>query len=175
MRLPALALVTALLVACDDADPPPSGQGTGSDQAADACDGETHPPREDGGHLLGNQEPPVPYRSTPPTSGWHTSSRTAAAVQPPDEPLSEPRQVSVLETGGVVVTYHELAAAERTALEDHVREHHAGTVAVTPYGKLETGEVVFTAWGVRQRCDGVDTDALDAFVAAHAEEVDGGH
>jgi hypothetical protein len=94
-------------------------------------------------------------------------------VQPPDDPLSEPKQVSVLEAGGVVVTYHELSDEERTRLEEHVRDNHADRVAVTPYDQLEPGHVAFTAWGTLQRCDGVDLYALDAFVAAHAGEASG--
>lgn len=168
----ASATLAVLAAACGGADgsPSPAAGASGS------CGEVTNPPPEDGGHLLGDQQPPTPYGSTPPTSGWHVSGHTPVTVRPPDEPLSEPRQVSVLEAGGVVVTYRELSPEERTALEDHVREHHAGTVAVTAYEELEPGEVAFTAWGVRQRCDGVDTEALDAFVDAHADQdPDGGH
>lgn len=171
-----LVAALAALTACAGAGPPSSDGEASSGEAPATCEERTHPPREDGGHLIGDQDPPVPYRSTPPTSGWHTSGHTPATVHPPDEPLSGPRQVSVLEAGGVVVTYHELAANERAALERHVRENHGGTVAVTPYDELDAGEVVFTAWGVRQRCRGFDAEALDTFVEAHAEEdVDGGH
>lgn len=172
----AVLVTVAALTGCGGADPASSDGTASSDEAAATCEEPTHPPREDGGHLIGDREPPVPYRSTPPTSGWHTSGHTPVTVQPPDEPLSGPRQVSVLEAGGVVVTYHELAADERAALERHVREHHRGTVAVTPYDKLEPGEVVFTAWGVRQRCRGFDAQVLDTFVDAHAEgDANGGH
>lgn len=170
-RLAAVAGAVALTAACGGQEPTPSVAGAGGD-----CGEITNPPPEDGGHLLGDQEPPVPYRSVPPTSGWHTSGRTPATVRSADEPLSEPRQVSVLEAGGVVVTYRGLSAEERAALERHVRDRHGGTVAVTPYDELEPGEVAFTAWGVRQRCAGVDTEALDAFVDAHAGQArDDGH
>lgn len=164
--------VAVLLAACGGSGQPPA-----TSAANDGTCGEAHrPPPEDGGHLVGEQEPPVPYRSTPPTSGWHTSGHTPPTVQPPDEPLAEPRQVSVLEAGGVVVSYRDLPDAARRSLERHVREQHPGMVAVTPYEKLEPGEVAFTAWGVRQLCDGIDTEALDEFVAAHAEEEGaGGH
>lgn len=163
--------VAVLLTACGGSDQQPA-----TSAANGPCEGKHHPPPEDGGHLVGEQEPPVAYRSTPPTSGWHTSGHTPVTVQPPDEPLAEPRQVSVLEAGGVVVSYRELSGPERRSLERHVREHHPDMVTVTPYEKLEPGEVAFTAWGVRQLCDGVDTEALDEFVAAHAEEDGaGGH
>ena len=122
-----------------------------------------------GEHLIGDQEPPVPYSSTPPTSGWHASGTFAIAVQPPDEPLSEAQQVSVLEAGGVVVTHAGLDDAELRELTEHVREHYDGRVAVTSYDALDDGEVVFAGWGVLQRCDGVDLAALDAFVEAYAD------
>lgn len=173
--------VTALLLAglalggCGDGDPvarpgPVETEPTDEPPEADsACAPVEQPPLQTGSHLLGDQEPPVPYSSVPPTSGWHASGAFSIAVQPPGETLTEPQQVSVLEVGGVVVTYHDLGEEDRVALEEHVTRHHEGRVAVTPYGQLERGEVAFTAWGVLQRCDGVDLEALDAFTAAHGE------
>jgi hypothetical protein len=135
-----------------------------------ACDPVEQPPLQAGEHLIGDQEPPVPYNSTPPTSGWHASGAFTIDVRPPDDPLSEPKQVSVLEVGGVVVTYQDLPDEDRARLEEHVRDNHADRVAVTPYDQLEPGEVAFTAWGNLQRCSGLDLSALDAFVAEHADE-----
>jgi hypothetical protein len=40
---------------------------------------------------------------------------------------------------------------------------------VTPYNQLQGDEVVMSAWGVLQRCRGVDLTAIDAFVMAHAD------
>ncbi len=34
-----------------------------------------------GAHLLGDREPPVPYNSTPPTSGWHASGPPAIGIR----------------------------------------------------------------------------------------------
>jgi hypothetical protein len=79
-------------------------------------------------------------------------------------------QVSVLEAGGVVVTYRDVPDADRTALEEHVGATYAGRVAVTPYDQLEPGQVAFTAWGTLQRCDGLDLSTLDAFVDAYADK-----
>lgn len=132
-----------------------------------ACSDVEHPPDQAGGHLLGDQDPPEPYSSTPPTSGWHTTGAFDITVHHADDPLPEPGQVSVLEAGAVVVTHHDLAEADLDALTTHVGAHHEGQVAVTPYTELEPGEVTFTAWGTLQRCDGVDLDALDEFVDEH--------
>lgn len=134
-----------------------------------ACGPVEQVPVQGGAHLIGDQQPPVPYTSTPPTSGWHSSGAFEIAVSDPDDPLPEPRQVSVLEAGGVVVTYRGLTDADRERLEAHVAGGPlAGRVAVTPYEALDEGAVVFTGWGVHQRCDALDLDALDAFAATYA-------
>jgi hypothetical protein len=82
--------------------------------------------------------------------------------------MSEPRQVAVLEAGGVVVSYRALAEDERAELEGLVAQHFPRRAAVTPYERLEEGKVALTAWGVLQLCDGVDPAAITAFVAEHA-------
>lgn len=131
------------------------------------CGPLTYPELQFGLHLIAGNPPPVPYSSSPPTSGWHASGRFDIAVQPRNQPLPEPVQVSVLEVGGGVVSYHDLPDDELAELREHVDAQHAGRVAVTPYDKLETGHVAFTAWGVVQDCEALDLDALDRFVDAY--------
>lgn len=41
---------------------------------------------------------------------------------------------------------------------------------MTAYDRLAPGDVAFAGWAVLQRCNGVDLDALDRFVAAYAAE-----
>ncbi|MEX0657672.1 MAG: DUF3105 domain-containing protein, partial [Egibacteraceae bacterium] len=135
-----------------------------------SCSPVESPAPSPGGHLIGDREPPAPYTSVPPTSGWHASGAFTIAVHGPDDPLPEPRQVSVLEAGGVVVAYHDLDEQTRTELEEHVRERYPGRVAVTPYDQLEPGYVAFTAWQTLQRCEGLALAVLDTFVAEHADE-----
>lgn len=146
--------------------PPPSFATEGTAY----CDPLVYPPLQGGQHLVGDHPPPVPYSSSPPTSGWHASGAFGISVHSPEDVLREPRQVSVLEAGGVVVTYGTLSEAERRRLEDHVRNRYDGRVAVTPYGELEDGEVALAAWGALQRCERLDLSALDAFVAVYADE-----
>lgn len=166
--LPAL-LVALALAACSGGEPAPGGEAVTSA----SCRPVESPAPQPGGHLIGDQEPPVAYTSTPPTSGWHASGTVPIAVRGPDDPLSEPGQVSVLEAGGVVVAYHDLDEETRTELEEHVGERYPGRVAVTPYDQLEPGHVAFTAWQTLQRCEGLALAVLDTFVAEHAaEEVD---
>lgn len=137
-------------------------------QGSGSCAPEELPRQQLGSHLIGDRRPPVPYSSTPPTSGWHASGSFAIGISPPDQPLSEAQQVSVLEVGGVVVTYHQLPEVDRRQLEAHVRDRFPDRVAVTSYDKLGPGQVAFTAWGVLQRCDTLDLSVLESFVAAHA-------
>lgn len=134
------------------------------------CGDPEFPPVQFGSHLIGDAEPPVPYSSRPPTSGWHASGGFQIAVRAPDQPLLEAVQVSIEEAGAVVVTYLDIGEADRRRLEDAVRSRYAGRVAVTPYEHLEPGEMALAAFGVLQRCDGVDLEALDAFVEAYAEQ-----
>ena len=138
--------------------------------ATEQCDAPEMPALQGGTHLIGGREPPVPYSSTPPTSGWHVSGTFEIAVQPPGDPLTEVEQVSVLEAGGAVVTYNAITDADRAALEQRVSERYDGRVAVTAYDKIAPGEVTFTGWGVLQRCEGLDLAALDQFVAAYADD-----
>jgi hypothetical protein len=154
-----------------DASPSDTPEGTA------VCAEIERPRLQSGSHLIGDQPPPVPYSSTPPTSGWHSSGHFDVGVQDSDEPLSEPAQVSVLEADGVVVAYGELPDGASAALGDHVHETMDGRVAVTPYDELDAGQVVFTSWGVLQRCNGVDLAALDRFVRAHGtdERIEPGH
>ena len=165
MRIVGVALLV-LLAACNpnlSSDPNPSAAGS------DVCEPvETHP-ITGGQHLIGDAEPPVPYSTTPPTSGWHSSGAFTIGVAEPDQPLSEPQQVAVLEAGGVVVTYSELPAGEVEAITQRAQQQFPGRVSVTPYAQLQPGQVAMTGWGVLQICDGLDLEVLDDFVTSFAD------
>ena len=137
-----------------------------------ACGPVERPQLQGGRHLIGDREPPVPYSSTPPTSGWHASGAPRFGVAGASDPLTEPEQVSVLEAGGVVVSYRDLPEADIRLLET-IAGGHPQRVAVTPYGALEPGQIALTAWGTVQRCDRVDVDAIAAFIDARSGT--GGH
>ncbi len=156
-----LALLVAACTSGEAAAP------SGPPPATEACEETEQLPLQRGGVLAEPARPPVAYNSTPPTSGW--SSDAPIVIDVFDQPLREAQQVSVLSVGGVVVTHAPLDDADRTALGEAARSF-PGRVATTPYGKLRGAEVVFAAQGVLQRCDGVDVDALAAFVEAYAEQ-----
>lgn len=119
-----------------------------------------------GSHLLEDQAPPVPYESTPPTSGWHSSVVPDLRAYSDDEALTEPQQVAILEAGGLVITHGPLSPDQQRRLDEAV-ETHAEHAAATPYAPLAADQVVFASWGALQRCTGVDPEVLDVFVAEH--------
>lgn len=138
--------------------------------ATASCDAPEFPQVQFGSHLLGDAEPPVPYSSVPPSSGWHASGALDIAVYPPSNALSEPQQVSILESGAVMITYDDLAEDDVRRLTDRVESAHTGQAAVTPYDRLDDHAVAMTAWGVVQRCDALDLSAIEAFIEAYAVE-----
>lgn len=154
-----LALPLILLAAC--------GGGSGSDGGPPegGCAPEERVAEQSGGHLVGDAEPTQPYNSVPPTSGWHSAGAPRYGVHTAEDPLSEPEQVTVLELGGIVLTYHEVEEQQRAALEAFAAQHDK--VAVTPYDKLQPGEVAMTAWGVLRRCDGLDRQVVERFIDVH--------
>ncbi len=155
-----LALAAALLAAgCDDGTSPPA-----------ACGPVEHPELQGGGHLVGDAGPPVPYSSTPGTSGWHRSGTPRTGV--PDEPLSEPEIVAALENGQVVAAYDPdaLPPDQVALLEELATDRFAGELTVTAFEQEMGAPVVLNAWGTRMPCGVVDPDAVADFVSTHAGE-----
>jgi hypothetical protein len=160
-RTLAVLALCAVLAACQPRGRPATAT------AGDACAAPETIAIQGGAHLLDDQPPPVPYNSTPPTSGWHRGGGFQIGVHGSGDPLPDTAQVSVLEVGAGVVTYRGLSDEDRGRLEEVAQTAYPGRVAVTPYDQLADGEVVFTAWGVLQRCTGLDLEALDAFVESY--------
>ena len=154
-------LVVGLLAGCTAAE-----QDTGTPTATDRCAEPELPPLQYGSHLLGDTEPPVPYSSSPPTSGWHASGAIPIGVGE----LTEPQQVSVLESGAVVISHGALPTDDRATLAGLATGPYDGRVAVTPYEDLGPDEVVVAGWGVLQRCDSLDVEAIETFVATYADD-----
>ncbi len=162
LRRCALLLVVLGLVACGEL---PTDEVAAAPE--DGCGPVERPPQQAGSHLIGDAEPPVPYSSTPPTSGWHHSGALEVRIHAPDDPLTEPEQVSVLEMEGVVITYNDIPDADRERIEELVRSEYDGQVSVTPYDGIPSGELAMTAWGVLQRCGSLDLAAVESFIDEH--------
>jgi hypothetical protein len=169
--LAVLAFVGAL-TACDTA---PGDDSEAADTATASCTAEEQPPLQTGSHLIGDAEPPVPYSSTPPTSGWHASGRPRTGVT--TEPLTDPQVVSVLEGGAIVAAYDpaRVDGDQLDRLTALATGPHDGRLTVTPYVAEMPSPVTLVAWGVLQRCDDVDTAAVTAFVLRHHGQVGSDH
>jgi hypothetical protein len=157
----ACLLAPVVLVACSS---------SGGDPLASAdCDPLERPQLQEGSHLLGDQEPPVPYTSSPPTSGWHTSAPPLPAGAYAD-PITEPELVRVLEQGDVVLAYDPALPEDRIGQLQRLPSSVAGLV-VTPYEQPMSSPLALVAWGVLQRCEDVTAQDVTAFRDAHAQEL----
>lgn len=153
---PALAalVAAALLVGCGDAG------GTA------VCGPVEHPELQGGGHLIGDHEPPVPYSSTPGTSGFHAAGTPRTGVFDGDQALREPELVTALEVGQVVAAYDpdRLPSEEVAELEELATGGLSGQLTVTPFDGDMGAALTLNAWGTRRPCSSVDPGAVQAFV-----------
>lgn len=133
------------------------------------CGDVEFPSLQAGSHLIGDAEPPIPYATVPPTSGWHRSGAPPVGIF--TDPLPETAQVSTLEAGGVVVTYNLIGNADLAELSQVVGEEFPDRVAMTSYDALPESTVAFTSWGAVQRCEALDTAALAAYVTAYSSPI----
>lgn len=173
LRRGALLLAVLGLVACGQMPAEPT---VAQAVPEDGCGELERPPQQAGSHLIGDAQPPVPYSSTPPTSGWHSSGALDVTIHGEDDPLLEPEQVSVLEAEGVVITYRGIDDGDVERIEELVRDRYDGRVAMSPYEPLPDGQIALTAWGVLQRCGALDMAAVETFLAEHVGDVvDPGH
>jgi hypothetical protein len=110
-------------------------------------------------HVLPGQ--PVPdFTTDPPTSGAHYSLPPPSGAL--DAPVDEPMQVTLLESGAVLVQHRDLPAAEVAELN----ELAGPEVVVAPNPDLPE-PVVLTAWRTRQACAGAAVADARAFIADH--------
>lgn len=170
----AFTMLTLVAAGCGRGADDPAARASTAAPAA-GCQAEEHPPLQSGSHLIGDTDPPVPYSSVPPTSGWHASGALRTGVH--DEPLSDPEIVALLEVGHVVAVYDPatLADDDLATLEELATAAHDGRLSVTPGNTALPTPLTLTAWGVLQRCDTVSADAIANFVLAHHGQPEAEH
>ena len=100
----------------------------------------------------------VKFDTDPPTSGPHLFTPPARGVV--GRQLLPAEQVTVLETGDVLVQYRD--ATDAGAVEA-LRQT---AVTIAPNATLKQ-RVVATAWTYKLECGSVDSPALQKFIAAH--------
>ncbi|MBW3561394.1 MAG: DUF3105 domain-containing protein [Actinobacteria bacterium] len=157
---PAAMLAAAVLL---------SGCGFTAEGGGASCGPVEHPELQGGGHLLGEREPPVPYSSTPGTSGFHAAGAPRTGVLPRDEPLSEPHIVLALEVGQVVAAYDpdRLPDEDIQQLEELATGPLQGELTVTAFEGHMGAALTLNAWGTRRPCAAVDVETVRGFVEEH--------
>lgn len=160
----ALATACALVLSGCGGRAEPAPGPDAAPTATDTCAAGELPQLQAGSHLLGDTAPPVPYSSTPATSGWHASGAIETGVL--GEPIDDPHVVAILEQGGVVALYDPstATAGDVRDLRGLGEDTYAGRLSVAPYAGELGAPVVLAAWGVLQRCDALDLDAVATFV-----------
>lgn len=131
-----------------------------------ACGPVEHPELQGGGHLIGDAEPPVPYSSTPGTSGFHAAGAPQTGVFHGDRALTEPEIVLDLEVGQVVAAYDpaRLPDDDVAELEELAAGPLSGDLTVTAFEEDMGAPLTLNAWGTRRPCTAVDPDTVRAFV-----------
>lgn len=162
-----------LVAGCSDGERPDQGRATAA--PVEGCAAEERPSLQAGSHLIGDTDPPVPYSSVPPTSGWHASGVPSPGVH--EEPLSDPRIVALLEQGQVVAVYDPDALDDDaiTRLEELATAGHDGRLSVTPANTEVPAPVTLIAWGVLQRCEVASAEAVTTFVLSHYGQTEAEH
>lgn len=146
-----------------------SGCGFTAEDGSASCGPVEHPELQGGGHLLGDREPPVPYSSTPGTSGFHAAGAPRTGVLPRDEPLSEPHIVLAVEVGQVVAAYDpdRLPDEDIQQLEELATGPLQGELTVTAFEGDMGAALTLNAWGTRRPCAAVDVATVRGFVEEH--------
>lgn len=160
-RLPLVGALLSLLLlgACVN----DTGGSVGTATTTGACGAAQTEPLDPSSlqHVLPGAPEPR-YATDPPTSGPHRPiGTTVTGVQ--TVPLDRPTQVGVLEGGGVLLQYTDLSAEDQRRLERQA----GGDVRVAPNPSLPA-PVVATAWRHKMTCQGLDIEALKAFVRTYA-------
>jgi hypothetical protein len=113
-------------------------------------------------------QPHPPYNSNPPTSGWHWPNPQDWGIYTNQQ--FQEQLVHNLEHGGIVIQYVNLPPGDVQRLTDLVSRDNYHMI-LAPYPGLPQGvKVAYTAWTHLQTCDGVDENAIRAFINAFRDK-----
>jgi hypothetical protein len=121
-------------------------------------------PNEGRDHLVPGQTPT--YKTVPPTSGTHNPEYLAAGVYGDAQDIT--KEVHSLEHGYVILSYNGLPQEQVNALANIARRD-ARKIIVAPYPNMPY-KVALTAWQHAQTCDGVNTQAIQNFIAEFRDQ-----
>lgn len=141
----------------------PDPTGTSTAAGPGGCGEVEYPTVQLSSHLVGDAEPPGPFSSVPPTSGWHTTTVPAAGLA--TEPVRDAAIVSALENGIVVLAIApDTFDAVAPDVLDELVAQFPDRLLVTAYPTPMATPVALLTWGRLQRCDAVDPSAVTTFV-----------
>lgn len=113
-------------------------------------------------------QPHPPYNSNPPTSGWHWPNPQDWGIYTNQQ--FQEQLVHNLEHGGIVIQYTNLPPGDVQRLTDLVNRDNYHMI-LAPYPGLPQGvKVAYTAWTHLQTCDGVNENAIRAFINAFRDK-----
>ncbi len=167
----AAVIVGALIVAASGVLNPPTSAAQVAQAAPVAGSATCSPvqtfPEQSRDHI-GQGQPHPDYNSNPPTSGWHWANPQDWGIYTNQQ--FQEQLVHNLEHGGIVIQYNGLTPADVQRLTNLVNRDSYHMI-LAPYPGLPQGvEVATTAWTHLQTCDGVDENAIRAFVNAFRDK-----
>ena len=113
-------------------------------------------------------DPHPDYNSNPPTSGWHWPNPQDWGIYTVQQ--FQEQLIHNLEHGGIVIQYNNLPSSDVERLTNLVNRDSYHMI-LAPYSGLTGGvKVAYTAWTHLQTCDGVDENAIRAFVNAFRDK-----
>lgn len=169
-RRGAVVLAIAVLAlggaGCEQTLEEPAPLGVAPPEPSDACAAGRLPRLQAGTHLLGDTAPPVPWSSTPATSGWHASGDPSIADAP--DPIADADLVAQLERGRVAALHGPgLPPDDVARLDELAATAHDGRLVVRAYAGELDAPLVLVGWGVLQSCEALDEAALTDFVLSY--------
>lgn len=167
--LVALAGVLVLNLTSGDDNKPPEptvsplafAEDAGVPYAQAGCEDAETPSYQGHQEVMPGDEHP-PYSSKPPTSGWYLIVRPQAGFY--RIPLPVERIMNIPANGGVAIWTSEAEAFEVQRFM--IKAGRDDVIANVWSDEVPTG-VVFTAWGVMQRCEKFSGQAASAFLATY--------
>jgi hypothetical protein len=164
----AAVIVIALVVAASGVlNPPAPAPQVAQAAGSVVCSAVQTFPAQSRDHIQRGQPHPD-YSSNPPTSGWHWDTPQDWGVYTNQQ--FQEQLVHNLEHGGIVIQYNGLPPADVQRLTDLVNRDSYHMILAPYPGLPQSVKVAYTAWTHLQTCDGVDENAIRAFINAFRDK-----
>jgi hypothetical protein len=164
----ALVIVIALVVMMSGVLNPPAPAPQVAQAAGSVICGAVQSFPEQSRNHIQKGDPHPAYNSNPPTSGWHWDTPQNWGIYTNQQ--FQEQLVHNLEHGGIVIQYNNLSPSDVQRLTDLVNRDSYHMI-LAPYPGLPADvKVAYTAWTHLQTCNGVDENAIHAFINAFRDK-----